>query len=105
MTDREAYVMGFVYGKLESALGRNYDPAGVKFSNASMRPISGLATIHRTVMAENKMSEKLSIEIAAALDEIGRDVADGSPQETVIPLELQGKWQLGYYKGKDGGSS
>lgn len=99
MTKREAYVFGWVYGRLAAALGDDYDRTGFKFGEAAMRPLSGFALIHHAAMERHLINDDLERQIANALDEVEIDnVSDESP-EPVLPLELQGSWDLGYYRG------
>ena len=99
MTKREAYVLGWAYGRLASALGDKYDRSGIKFGQAMERPLSGFAAIHSAAMGNRDVDDDLSQQIANALDEIDIDNLSDESTEPVIPLDLQGSWDLGYHKG------
>ena len=102
MTKREVYVFGWVYGRLAAALGDCYDRTGFKLGEAAKRPLSGFALIHNAAMEKHLIKDDLDRQIGNALDEIEIDnISDESP-EPVLPLELQGSWNLGYYKGHSG---
>ena len=99
MTKREAYVFGWVYGRLAAALGTDYDRTGFKFGEASMRPLSGFARIHHAAIERNIIDEDLERQIANALVEVDIDNIIGKSPEPVLPLPFQASWDLGYYKG------
>ena len=85
MTTREAYVFGWVYGRL--------NPEG-DTALAAMRPYSANA---------QAIKGDLDEEIGAALcqiDDVEAPMVGGT--EKVQPLENQSSWQLGYYAGRAG---
>ena len=99
MTKREAYAFGWVYGRLASVLGDNYDRTGFKYGEAAQRPLTGFTLIHHAAREQHLITDELEQQIANALDEIDIDnIPDESP-EPVIPMELRGSWDLGYYRG------
>ena len=94
MTTREAYVFGWVYGRL--------NPEG-NTTLAAMRPYSANATAISAAHRSGILKGDLDKEIGAALcqiDDVEAPMAGGS--EKVQPLENQSSWQLGYYAGRAG---
>lgn len=106
MTARESYVYGWVYGRLEQAIadsGNTYDVSGEKFGQACMRPHHEFARIHSAAIQCHALTGEVQAAIGAALDEVY--IIDGeisSGPEPVQSLDLQGCWQLGYYKSQSG---
>ena len=98
MTNREVYIIGWVYGYLSSKMQGNFDT-----SLACMRPYRALAEIVLTANRNKILNEETDKKVASALNEIDsiEPPMDGGV-EKVIPLEQQGSWQLGYYCGKSG---
>ena len=100
MTSMEAYVMGWVFGRLTAAASS--DIGGDLFL-ACQRPYSALARIMAAAHRQGLMTANLDAEIGSALadiDCIEPPMSGGS--EACQPLERQGSWQLGYYAGKSG---
>lgn len=101
MTKGTAGALGWAYGRIERALGDGYDAAGVKYGQAIMRPIEGLARIHRAAMMENRIAGDIIGDLAGALDEV--DLTDtGEGPEAVQPLSMRGIWHTGYLNGRNG---
>ena len=99
MTSREAYVFGWVFGRLNAEVLP--EELGPDPWNACMRPYSASAQIISAAHVKGILSGDLDAQIGEALSEIGNiePEMDGGA-EKVQPLELQGSWQLGYYAGK-----
>lgn len=96
MTNHEAYVFGWVYGRLEAAMG------GYKrdISLAAMRPYSASAQIINEATRRGALRGDLEREIAEAMTHIDAiEAPTNGYQEAVQPLPLQGSWQLGYTRG------
>ena len=94
MTTREAYIFGWVYGRLS--------PEG-KTALAAMRPYSSSAQAISNAHRSGILKGALDKEIGGALcqiDDVEAPMQGGS--EKVQPLENQGAWQLGYYAGRAG---
>lgn len=94
MTTREAYVFGWVYGRLS--------PEG-DTALAAMRPYSANAQAISAAHRAGTLKGDLDKEIGAALcqiDDVEAPMQGGS--EKVQPLENQSSWQLGYYAGRAG---
>lgn len=94
MTTREAYVFGWVYGRLS--------PEG-DTALAAMRPYSTNAQAISSAHRAGILKGDLDKEVGAALcqiDDVEAPMQGGS--EKVQPLENQSSWQLGYYAGRAG---
>ena len=94
MTTREAYVFGWVYGRL--------NPEG-DTALAAMRPYSANAQAISSAHRAGILKGDLDKEVGAALcqiDDVEAPMTGGS--EKVQPLENQSSWQLGYYAGRAG---
>lgn len=94
MTTREAYIFGWVFGRL--------NPEG-DTTLAAMRPYSAnaqaICAAHRSGILKGDLNE----EIGAALcqiDDVEAPMQGGT--EKVQPLENQSSWHLGYYAGRTG---
>lgn len=98
MTHREAYVFGWVYGRICSAdWSLKKDP-----NRAAERPYSGSAKIIALANQKGILTDELDQEIGKALCEITSIDLPGSGGEAMQPLEIQGSWQLGYFHGLGG---
>lgn len=96
MTNHEAYVFGWVYGRLDAAMG------GYKrdTSLAAMRPYSASAQIINEATRRGTLRGDLEREIADAINQIDEiEAPTNGGQEAVQPLSIQGSWQLGYTRG------
>ena len=103
MTNREAYVFGWVFGYL-SRIGENQsidlergivDPAA--------RPYSSNAQIIIAAHRENLVTKGVNMQLAEAISEIKNiepPIKGGS--EMVQPLKTRGQWYFGYYAGLGG---
>lgn len=99
MTSREAYVFGWVFGRLSAEAPQ--DELGPNPRDAGMRPYSASAQIISEAQVKGVLRGDLDVQIGEALSEINSiepEMSGGS--EKVQPLEIQGSWQLGYYAGK-----
>lgn len=96
MTSREAFVFGWMYGRIERRLP-DYDKSGFKFRQASEYPLAGFGAIHAEAMRRGVLTDQDVEEIMAAAQEIDSVEDDG-----IQPMQYQGAWQLAYYKGKSG---
>lgn len=99
MTNREAYVFGWVYGRICASSQSIIR----KPETAAMRPYSGSAEIISSAQRIGLLKGDLDAEIGAALCEIDSiDPPMDGGSERVQPLEIQSSWQLGYFKGLSG---
>lgn len=99
MTNREAYVLGWGYGRMESEIGReSYDPSGLKFRLASPRPVESFKKIRDDI---KEASDDLLDDLAKIYAEYN---VDGMPDELdALPAGAQVSWQIGCYKARSGG--
>ena len=99
MTNREAYVMGWVYGYLYRVMGYpvDFDRTGNAFADAAGDPSKGFVLIHQQAAARGVLTDDVAAALAAALAEVS-----DTPYEAPLPLPVQGSWQLGYYKALGG---
>ena len=100
MTHREAYIFGWVYGKIDEALLAKTEKGVPGILDPSARPRTAFAQAVQAGTNERVMNEGLERQIAAALSEI--TWMDDEQPESVQPLEVQGSWQLGFYHAKVG---
>lgn len=98
MKKREAYILGWLYGRIARTMP-DYDTAA-KMQLAAMRPLTGFAAVHQAAIAAGTLTEGVRQAIASATDELSDAVVSGT--EEVIPLDQQGSWQMGYYCAKAG---
>ena len=99
MTHREAYVLGWVYGKIDMALYTKNGRGITGVTDPSARPLAA-STI--AIQAGNRegVMDGLDRQIAEAYSEI--TWVDDMLPEPVQPLEVQGSWQIGYYHARAG---
>ena len=99
MTSREAYVFGWVFGRLNA---ESYpDQIGGDISLACARPYSANAKVIFSAQQKRLLTAEIDAQIGEALAEITSvdpPMAHGSEKHQ--PLEIQSSWQLGYYAGK-----
>lgn len=102
MTTREAYVFGWMYGRISAALegGRERLPA---ISLAAPRPYSASARAITSASRAHILTGELDDDIRLAMDEITsvEPPMDGG-SESVQPMDRQSSWQLGYFAGFGG---
>lgn len=97
MTPREAYIFGWVFGRLQQ------DDDSGDTTLAAMRPYSANAKAISAAHRSGILKGDLDREIGAALcqiDDVEAPMQGGT--EKVQPLENQSSWQLGYYAGRAG---
>lgn len=98
LTKNDVIALGHAYGILMRVLGNKYDSAGTKFSNACMRPVAGVTLAHFAAIRKNLITEKIAAEIAAELDAVDINNVGSTSPESVLPLNLQGVFQIAYYQ-------
>lgn len=103
LTHRETLIYGWVYGTITKKLREKaHDPSlhinG--FETAASRPVTASVLMMNRAMQEHIIDHQLEMAIAQAYSEI--TWVDDEPAEQVLPLDLQGSWQLGYYRGVNG---
>lgn len=97
MTTREAYIFGWVFGRLQQ------DDDSGDTTLAAMRPYSANAQAISAAHRSGILKGDIDAEIGAALcqiDDVEAPMQGGT--EKVQPLENQSSWQLGYYAGRAG---
>lgn len=99
MTNREAYVFGWVFGRINAEV----DPPelGGDVAMAASRPYTANAKVIADAHRHGLMTGDLDQQVGKALCEITSvepPMEGGS--EKYQPLEIQGSWQLGYYAGR-----
>lgn len=99
MTNREAYVFGWVFGRLNA--GAEEDIGG-DTTLACQRPFSASAKVVSDAQRLGILKGNLNNQVGEALCEIVsiEPEMDGG-SEKCQPLEIQGSWQLGYFAGRD----
>lgn len=99
MTNREAYVFGWVFGRLNAEAFPN--SVGGDVSLAPQRPYSSSAKVisdaHRLGLLKGALDQQIG-EALCEIHSIEPPMDGGS--EKCQPLEIQGSWQMGYYAGK-----
>lgn len=99
MTNREAYVFGWVFGRLNAEAYKTDLGGSVEF--AAPRPYAANAKVIADAHRRRLLTGDLERQIGEALCEITSiepPMKGGS--EKCQPLEIQGSWQLGYYAGR-----
>ncbi len=99
MTNREAYVFGWVFGRL-SAEASPQDIGG-DIALAVPRPYTANARIISDAHRIGILKGNLERQVGEALFEITDiDAPMDGGSEKCQPLEIQGSWQLGYFAGR-----
>lgn len=100
MTSHEAYLFGWVFGRLNAELYPENKEIGGDVVLAAQRPYSASAKVIRDAHALGILKGDLNLQIGEALCEITNvDAPMQGGSEKVQPLEIQGSWQLGYFTG------
>lgn len=98
MTIREVYLLGWVYGLLTQAINED-----TRLDLAAATPYSSLAQIFKRVREKSVISNDLEKQIALAFEEInGCEITLNKDSERHQPLEFQGRWLIGYFRGLNG---
>lgn len=99
MTNREAYVFGWVFGRLNAEAFP--DSVGGDVALAPQRPYSSnaraISDAHRLGLLKGDLDQQIG-EALCEIHSIEPPMDGGS--EKYQPLEIQGSWQMGYYAGK-----
>ena len=99
MTSREAYVFGWVFGRL--AAEAFPQEIGGDVALAAPRPYTANARIISDAHRLGILNGALDCQVGEALCEINSiDTPMEGGSEKYQPLEIQGSWQMGYYAGK-----
>ena len=94
----DIYILGWIYGKLESELGEDYDKDCAKCNNAAEQPWIAFGRINRDAMKARKVDAQLKSEIANAVSRLSTDIFSAEK----LPYDQQSAWFLGYYAGRHG---
>lgn len=99
MTNREAYIFGWVFGRLNA---ETYpDSIGGNETLACQRPYTASAKVISRAQQLGILKGDLDQQVGEALCEITNvDPPMENGSEKQQPLEIQGSWQLGYFAGK-----
>lgn len=99
MTNREAYVFGWVFGRLNADAFPQ--TVGGDVALAASRPYSANAKAISDAHRLGILTGSLDQQVGEALCEITSiDPPMDGESEKYQPLEIQGAWQLGYYAGR-----
>ena len=99
MTNREAYVFGWVFGRLNADAFPQ--TVGGDVALAASRPYSANAKALSDAHRLGILTGTLDQQVGEALCEITSiDPPMDGESEKYQPLEIQGAWQLGYYAGR-----
>lgn len=99
MTNREAYVFGWVFGRINAEAYPQ--TAGGDVALAASRPYTANARAISDAHRMGILTGELDRQIGEALCEITSvDPPMDGGSEAYQPLEIQGAWQLGYYAGR-----
>ena len=98
MTNREAYVFGWVFGRLNAAAAPN--SIGGDVALAPQRPFSASAKVVSDAQRLGILKGNLNDQVGEALSELDiiEPEMDGG-SERCQPLGIQGSWLLGYFAG------
>lgn len=100
MTNREAYVFGWVFGRLVKAAEEQSKEIDGGIIEPATRPYSANARIIFNAHTEKILTKELDMQIGEALCEIKNvspPMEGGS--EKVQPMGIRGQWFFGYYAG------
>lgn len=99
LNSRNAYLLGYVWGTIDKALGGTYDKTGEKFANASKDAFAAIFDINEAAFNSNVLSESVKDIIGDCFWEIGSEqLYDREP----LDAERTTMWQLGVYHGRKG---
>ena len=96
MTNRQYFVMGWIFGAITRADGGSN--IGGDVTLAVMHPFAAQAQIITKAQQKGLLTGDLDQQIMEAMGEI-TSIPDESP-EAAPPLEMQGAWQIGYFQGR-----
>ena len=98
MTNREAYIFGWVFGRLNAEVK---DSIGGDAALAAQRPYTASAKVISDAQRLGILKGDLDQQVGEALCEISAvDPPMENGSEKFQPLEIQSSWQLGYFAGR-----
>lgn len=98
MTNREYFVMGWIFGAITRADGGSN--IGGDVTLAVLHPFVAQAQIITKAQQKGLLTDDLDQQIMEAMEEI-TSIPDESP-EVAPTMEMQGAWQIGYFQGRGG---
>ena len=99
LNSRNAYLLGYVWGTLDNALGRTYDQTGEKFESACQDAYMAVFEINEAAFEAHALTESIKDIIGDCFWEIGIDqLKDREP----LDAERTAMWQLGVYHARSG---
>lgn len=98
MTNREYFVMGWIFGAITRADGGSN--IGGDVTLAVLHPFVAQAQIITKAQQKGLLTGDLDQQIMEAMGEIN-SIPDEAP-EVAPPMEMQGAWQIGYFQGRGG---
>lgn len=98
MTNRDAYVFGWVFGRLNAEVKSSI---GGDVTLAAQRPYTASAKVISDAQRLGILKGDLDQQVGEALCEISAvDPPMDNGSEKFQPLEIQSSWQLGYFAGR-----
>lgn len=99
LSSRNAYLLGYVWGTLDKALGGSYDKTGEKFDSARKDAYMAFFEINEAAFEARVLTEPIKDVIGDCFWEIGIDqLEDREP----LDAERTAMWQLGAYHARSG---
>ena len=98
-TTEQAFAMGILYNQLTTAVYGEDGPKANNLQNATMYPLMEVAQLILRARSEHRISPELDRLIAKTYSTLtDEDVQNGF--NSILPIELQGSFALGYYHGQ-----
>lgn len=98
--DRAVYLLGYVWGVLDKALGDGYDKDGMKFKRGARDPFSAHCDIEQAAMDAGLIPGDLDHIIEKCMSEITQEEAAQLQRDKLEDLAMQTQWRLGVYHGR-----
>lgn len=99
LTTEQVFAMGILYNQLTTAVYGDDGPKANNFQNATMYPFLEITKLILRARSEHRISPELDRLIAQTYSTLTEeDVQNGF--SSILPVELQGAFALGYYHGQ-----
>lgn len=99
INSRNAYLLGYVWGTIDKALGDTYDKTGEKFESACKDAYMAVFEINEAAFEAHALTEPIKDIIGDCFWEIGvEQLHDRAP----LDAERTAMWQLGVYHARAG---
>lgn len=99
LNSRNAYLLGYVWGTIDTALGGTYDKTGEKFGAACKDAYMAVFEINEAAFEAHVLTEPVKDIIGDCFWEIGMEqLHDREP----LDAERTAMWQLGVYHARSG---